>query len=371
MTAGPSSGDPHWGAERRSAARHLIANPLTCAEHDEETFRLIRRHEVDLDRWFTQRLGYRLHVASDTARLWKSGYVPPSRPLRTSAGRPLHQLEYILLILALASTVAGPAVISLRDLIDLIRSAAAEIDLTLSGDATERRALVTALRWMIDHGLAGELHARVESYATDEDADAVLRIRPDRITLLPLPVLAGDDEDLLVRAGRRDSTRQWLRARLVEDPVVYRVDLAEEEWNELRRRLGEEGRFLHEMFGLTIEARAEGVAAIDPDGSLADQPFPTGGTVSHAALLLLSVLQERRTEWWDEDEIQRAVLRLAGEYGRFWAKDLVAAPDRLARRAVDLLVGVRLAERRVDPAGVKLLAAAARFAPSVRQDTLL
>ncbi len=367
---GPLSGDPQAAVERRSAARHLISNPLTCAEHDPDVFRLIRRHEVEVDRWFTQRLGYRLHVASDTARLFKSGYVPSGRPLRTSGGRPLHQLEYSMLILALASTVAGPAVISLRDLIDLIRSAAAEIELTLSGDATERRSVVTALRWMIDHGLAVELHARVDSYATDEDADAVLRVRPDRIALLPLPVLAGDD-DLLARADRRDNTRQWLRARLAEDPVVYRDDLTDDEWTELRRRLGEEGRFLHEMFGLTMEARAEGVASIDPDGTLADQPFPTGGTEGHAALLLLGVMQERRAEWWDEAEVHRAVASLAGEYGRYWAKDLVAAPDRLARRAVDLLVAVRLAARRADPPGVKLLAAAPRFAPSVRQETLL
>lgn len=371
MTSRPVGGDPQAATERLSAARHLIANPLTCAEHDPEMFRLIRRYEVDLDRWFTQRLGYRLHVASDTARLYKSGYVPPGRPLRASTGRPLHHLEYTLLILALASTVAGPSVISLRDLIDLVRSAAAEIDLPLTGDATERRAVVTALRWMMDHGLAVELHARVDSYATDEDADAVLRIRPDRIALLPLPALADAEDDLLARSDRRVNTRQWLRARLVEDPVVYRDELADDEWTELRRRLGEEARFLQDMFGLTVEARAEGVAAIDPDGTLADQPFPTGGTEGHAALLLLGVLQERRSGWWDDTDVKQAVARLAGEYGRYWSKDLVAAPDRLARRAVDLLVSVRLAESRSEPPGVRLLPAAARFAPSVRQDTLL
>lgn len=371
MTAGSTAGDPQAAAERRSAARHLLAEPMTCAEQDPETFRLIRRHEVDLDRWFTQRLGYRLHVASDTARLFKSGYVPSSRPLRTSSGRPLNHLEYTMLILALAATVAGPAVISLRDLVDLIRSAAAEIDLSLSGDASERRAVVTALRWMIDHGLATELHARVDNYATDVDADAVLRFRPDRIALVPLPVLAGTDTDLLARADRRDNTRQWLRARLTEDPVVYRDDLTDDEWTELRRRLGEESRFLHEMFGLALEARAEGVAAIDPDGSLADQRFPAGGTEGHAALLLLGVLQERRSGWWEEAEVDGVVARLASEYGKFWAKDLVSAPERLGRRAVDLLVAVRLAERRSHPPGVRLLAAAARFAPSVRQDTLL
>lgn len=347
-----------------------MARPLTCAEHDPDVFRLIRRHEVELDRWFTQRLGYRLAVTSDTARLYKSGYVPARRPLRTAAGRPLHNLEYVMLILALASTVAGPAVISLRDLIDLIRSGAAEVELVLSGDASERRALVTALRWMIDQGLATELHAHVDAYATDSDADAVLRMRPDRITLLPLAVLAAGDEDLLTRANRRDNTRQWIRARLAEDPVVYRDDLEEGEWAEMRRRLGEDSRFLEEMFGLVLESRAEGVAAIDPSGNLADQPFPAGGTEGHASLLLLPLLQERGGQWWEQAEVEQLVARLATQHARYWAKDLVAAPDRLARRVIDLLERVRLVEARFEPAGVRLLPAAARFLPAVRQDTL-
>jgi uncharacterized protein (TIGR02678 family) len=217
---------------------------------------------VDLDRWFTQRLGYRLHLSADTARLFKAGVVPEHRPLRTRSGRPLHHLEYVLLTLVVASTVAGPTVISLRDLIDLVRSAAAEVDIALASDSTERRALAAALHWMIDHGLATELHSHVEAYASDVTADAVLKMRPDRIALLALPALASSGSgDLLQHAQRRGNTRQWLRARLVEDPVVYREDLTDGEWAELRRRLGEEERFLEEMFGLELEVRAEGVAA--------------------------------------------------------------------------------------------------------------
>jgi uncharacterized protein (TIGR02678 family) len=367
MTEYPQAAD-----ERRVAARHLLSNPLTCLQHDEEIFRLIRRHEVELDRWFTQRLGYRLHVAADTARLFKTGFVPEHRPIRTGTRRPFHHLEYVLLTLALATTVAGPTVISLRDLIDLIRSSAAEVEIPLSFDATERRALVTALRWMIDHGLATELHAQVDAYATDAGADAVLKMRPDRIALLALPAVADSESagDLLRRAERRDNTRQWLRARLVEDPVVYREDLIEAEWTELRRRLGDEERYLSEMFGLVIEGRAEGVAAIDPGGDLADRAFPAGGTEGHAALLLIDALRGAGTEWWPEAEVIKSVTRLADEHARHWAKDLVGAPERLARNAVDLLVEVRLAERRDDPPSVRLLPAAGRFAPVLSQTAL-
>src|SRR5690606_39373472 len=119
-------GDPQAAVERRLAARHLVQHPLSCREHDPDMFRLIRRHEADLDRWFTQRLGYRLHLDADSARLFKTGALPARRPLRAPSGRPLHQGEHVLLCLVLATTVAGPAVISLRHLVDGVRSAAVE-----------------------------------------------------------------------------------------------------------------------------------------------------------------------------------------------------------------------------------------------------
>lgn len=358
------SEDPQVGVALTAAARHLVASPLFCEEHDPDTFRLVRRHEAELDRWFTQRLGWRLHVGSDTARLWKSGYVPERRPLRSSAGRPLTGLELTLLVLVLACTSAGPAVISLGDLVELVRSAAAECDVHLAGDGTERRALVTALRWMIDHGLAAELHDHVDAFVADETADAVLRIRPDRIALLPTAAIAGEDAaDVLARADRRSATRAWLRARLVEDPVVYRTDLDDAEWQELRRRLGEEARLADEMFGLTLEARAEGVAAIDPGGRLSDRAFPTTGTEGHAALLLLEAWRDDSGHWRPLSDVEVVMEGLAAQHRRHWAKDLAAAPDRLARRVMDLLVDVRLAERRASPDEVRLLPAASRYVP--------
>src|SRR5690606_33244341 len=117
------SGDPQAAADRRLAARHLAPHPHTRREDDADTLRLIRRHEADLARWFTQRLGYRLHLDADSARLFKTGALGDNRPLRAKSGRPLHQGEYVLLALVLATTVAGPAVISLRDLVDGVRSA--------------------------------------------------------------------------------------------------------------------------------------------------------------------------------------------------------------------------------------------------------
>lgn len=363
--------DPHSPAERRVAARHLLQHPLTCAEDDPELFASIRRHEDALDRWFTQRLGYRLQVSLDTARLAKSGRVPTDRPLLTATGRPFHQLEYVLLALTLASTVAGPAVVSLRDLVDQVRSAAVDAEIVLGDDASQRRAQVAVLRWMVDHGLATELHNRVDAYSDDAEADAVLRMRPERIAALPLPALvdAADGDELVARAERRPARRTWLRTLLVEDPVVYRHDLNDEEWDELRRRQAEEASVLEEGLGLVVEARAEGVAAIDPTGTMSGLRFPATGTVGHAALLLIGELCTRGDlapdgGWVTWDDLTATVAALAAPHAKRWRAALVDDPDALLRAALDLMVPLRLAEVEDDQQGrrsVRLLPAAARF----------
>lgn len=370
--------DPHAASERRRAARHLLQRPLMCKEHDPDTFALVRRHEETLDRWFTQRLGYRLQVSNDTARLAKTGSLTSARPLRTSSGRPFHPREHVLLALTLAATVAGPAVISLRDLVDLVRSAAADAAVTLTDDGTTRRAQVAVLRWMIDHGLAAELHDQVDAYKDDAEADAVLQMRPDRIALLPLPAMVdvADGDELVARADRRPARRTWLRVRLVEEPVLYRHDLTAEEWDELRRRQADEARIVEEMFGLQIEARAEGVAAIDSDGDLSDVRFPGSGTVHHAALLLIGAMcqagQIRPSTgddpspdgWTAWDALATTMGALAEPHARRWKADLVERPDQLLREVIDLLVSLRLAETGLDDgdrAVARLLPAAARF----------
>jgi uncharacterized protein (TIGR02678 family) len=360
------AGDPQAAQERLECARHLMMKPFTCAEQFPEVFRLIRRHHRDLDQWFTQRLGYRLHLDADTARLFKSGIVPEGRSLRTKTGRALHRRELQLLALVLASTAAGPLVVSLRDLIGDVRSAATEAGVPLVSDASERRAIVAVLRWMVDQGLATELHEQVDRYVDDADADAVLRMRPDRIALVPLTGLLGETSavDLLMRADRRDSFRQWVRCHLAEDPVVYRADLTETEWTELRRRLGEESRMLDEMFGLTLEVRAEGVAAIDASGSLSDIRFPSGGTVGHCALLLIEKLPIVSTR----GEVEVMVAELAIKHRTHWAKDSTAAPERLTREVLSLLVAHRLVQVERLEGGlekIRRMPVAHRFAPKI------
>ena len=188
-------------------------------------------------------------MGADTARLFKSTVVARRRPLRTATAtpRPFSQREYTMLALALAAVAAGPDVISLRDLIEEIRDAAAEAGVALSEERSDRRALVTALRWMIACGAAAEVHDRIDTYASDGTADAVLRVRPDRVAMLALPLLARAEtpEQVLDRSDQRlGSPRAWMRSMLLEEPVVYRGDLDDGEWTELRRRLGRGGQVL-------------------------------------------------------------------------------------------------------------------------------
>ena len=253
--------------ELQACARHLVQRPLTCKEHDPELFRQIRRNESELDRWLTQRLGYRLHVNADTARLFKDGFVAERRLLWTASGRSFHPLEYTLLALVLGSTVAGPAVISLRDLVERVRSAAVEADITLEDSPMMRRGLVCVLQWMIGLGLASELYQRVDAYAADETADAVLKIRPERIDVAAFRSRGGGEPAGpagACRAAGRDPAVDALPAGRGSGPVSRRLERCRMVGAAPPPRGGDGSA--REMFGLALEARAEGIAAIDPSG---------------------------------------------------------------------------------------------------------
>ncbi|MGH3776116.1 MAG: TIGR02678 family protein [Pseudonocardiaceae bacterium] len=356
--------DPQRAGELTGSARALLTRPWRTAEADRPLFLLIRRHAEQLDRWFTQRLGYRLIVGTDTARLVKSGHIPPDRPLRTHTDRPFTAREYVLLALVLAATAAGPDRISLRDLVLQVRSAAADAGIALDGATSERRALVTALRWLVGHGVVRELDRSVTGYETDAEADALLEVRNDRMALLPTSALVGAQsaEELLDRAAGERTGRAALRRRLVEDPVLHADDVAPEDWAELRRRFGEESRYCEEMFGLVVEARAEGVAAIDVDGGCTDIAFPAGGTTAHAALLLLDALTTRHRDGADNAMLDCELGELLARYGRYWRKDV--APEDLRDEAVALLAAMAVVT--VEPDGrVRPRPVAARFAPDV------
>ena len=243
-----------------TATRALLARPWRTAESDPELVALVRRHADALDAWFTQELNYRLVVTADTARLVKTGHVPADRPLRTVSATPrgFTSAEYTALALVLAATTSGPDRTSLRDLVNAVHSAAAEAGVVVDTDTASRRALVTALRWLIAQGMLRELDRGVASYEHDADADALLEVRQDRMALLPTGAVVGAEtpDELVVRARERGSAASAARRRLVEDPVLLAGDVEPARFAELRRRAADEARRIEARTGLVLEARA-------------------------------------------------------------------------------------------------------------------
>ena len=355
MTAAP---------ELREAARYLIRHPLVIAENNPEMFTLIRRHAQELDQRFSRQFGYRLRVKSNAARLYKTTVVS-RRPFitETSNKRPFKPREYVMLALALAALVAGQRVISLKDLLNRMRSAAVEAEVRQIDDSlTDRRAVVTALRWLIKHGVVEEVHMNVERYAGDPLADAILEIHHERANLLPLPALSSSETvgQLLDRSDQRERAR--VRSYLLEEPVVYREDLTETEWRNYRNYRSEMEEIFGEMFGMHIENRSEGMAAIDPDGQLTDVQFPRGGTEPQVALLLITHLAKTGRSEFTRGEIVNTVTGLAGENRKYWSAR-TEDPEHLADLVIDLLAGHRLAETHGDT--VCLRPAAWRYAVEV------
>ena len=355
--------NPQHSGERTIAARALLVGPWRALEHDPGLFLLIRRHAETLDRWFTQRLGYRLVVQADTARLVKSGHLPAGRPLRTHTDRGFTGREYVTLALVLAATASGPDRISLRDLVLQVRTAAADAGITLETGPAERRVLATALRWLTLHGVVRELDRTVAGFESDGE-DALLEIRNDRLAMLPTPALVGAEsaQELLERAGGDSGGRAAVRRRLVEDPVLYQDDIDPDDWAELRRRFGEEAQYLEEMFGLLLEARAEGAAAVDIDGGCSDVRFPRAGSTGHAALLLLDVLCTRHRDGAEMADVDDELEVLLDRYGRYWRKEATEEPVAFRDETINLLLALNLVT--VSGTGrVTPRPAAARFLP--------
>ena len=374
-------------AERRAAVRLLLREPLVTATSHPDEFPLIRRHADDLVRQFGQLLGYRLNVEPGFARLHKAGLGRRAgRRLERGSGAPFTPRTYAYLALALAALVTAPEQLLLSEVVARTRSAAAEagIDLGEPNRASERRALVAALKQLMAWQVLAEDEGSVDSYAGDSEADALLTIdREIARRLVSGPVSqALTPDDLIDRAAATGlaGPRHRLRRLLVETPVLYLDDLTEEERDWLRRSQRREQRILEDFAGLDAEIRAEGVALIDPDRELSDVNFPGTGTVAWAALLLIGELARRLAPdsaasgiAVPDGLIEDLLDQLIEEHRTAWAREFTEAPD-LLRAAVTGLLGQMHLLRPAAASGAPavapaaewiLTAAAARYAPEV------
>ncbi|HEX9288739.1 MAG TPA: DUF2398 family protein, partial [Anaeromyxobacteraceae bacterium] len=181
------------------------------------------------------------------------------------------------------------------------------------------------------------------------------------------PEAMTEEEAAQTDEGERARARHTVFRRLLDDPVVYLDELAPRacEWLEGGRAFVYER--LERDVGLVVERRLEGLAAVDPEGELADTLFPDGSsTVKHAALLLCEWLAEeaRSSAVANADVIER-VAALREDYGAKWSKEYEdgdAGTARLAGDALAVLAAFGLAASR--DRGWTALPAAARFAPA-------
>lgn len=369
--------------ERQDAMRHLLRHPLIT--HDgphAEAFRLVRRHRDEIGRDFRQLLGYRLVVEATFARLYKAGLgAGRARPLRRASGAPFSPRAYAYLALCCSVLVTGRQQLLLSALIEQVRGAATEAGIDLGNDnQSDRRAFVAALRQLVAWGVLVEDDGSVGAFADDADAEALLFVRRDLVRhLLAVPLREVEHPDELVHLAAEPATgagaRHRVRRLLVEEPAVLADDIDDESWAWLRQSQRREARTLSELFGLELEIRAEGVAAIDPRDELTDEAFPRGGTLGHAALLAVSELARGlRPPATPRDEVtstvavpdgmlDEVVAEVHERHRRRWKQDYLDHPERLPRDVEDLLVAMGLL-RRADGA-LHLAAVANRYAPEV------
>ena len=375
---------PQDATEQREALRHLLANPLlTDGGRHAEALRLVRRHRDGLARDVRQWLGYRLVVESGFARLYKAGLGPGrARPLRRKSGAPFSPRTYAYLALTCSVLLTSRQQILLSALADQVRLAAVEAGIELGFDNhADRRAFVAALRQLVAWGVLAEDDGTVGGFSDDGGAEALLTVRRDVVRhLLAVPLREVEDAAQLVGLAAEPSpgggVRHRVRRLFVEEPAVLADDLDEEQWAWLRQSQRREARALADLTGLELEIRAEGVAALDPDDELTDEPFPRAGTVGHAALLAVSELARRlRPAAVPRDDVicsvpvpagmlDEVVAALHERHGSRWKQEYLDQPGRLARDVEDLLVAAGLL-RRAGPGELHVTAVANRYAPEV------
>ncbi|MDQ0797777.1 TIGR02678 family protein [Streptomyces sp. B1I3] len=367
----PSTHDVALAAERRTAARLLLAHPLVASDGPHaDLFPLIRRHADWLGKRFQQVLGYRLLVDSSYARLFKAGLGAGSgHRLERSTGTPFTPPTYACLALALSVLVTAPEQMLLSHLVADIRAASADagIELEGTGRAAGKRTLVAALRQLVDWGVLIETEGQVAALAQETGGEALITIDRElaRVVVAGPLSQARNGADLVRRAADPGfgGPRTYVRRMLVETPVVHLDELTDAERDWLRTRQRREAQAFSELLGLEMEIRAEGVVLVDPEEELTDLHLPGTGTVAQAALLLAERLVERLRPQEpghpatggtliigvavSDGLVDEVLAELITEYGQRsnWQRGYLEDLPSLREAVLDLLVRMRLMAR--------------------------
>lgn len=382
--------DPSELEEFQRAARLLLAHPLVTERWPRPgALTTVRRWGPALRAEFERVLRYHLDIGPACARLTRRSAAPsPHRGARTRTGRPFSPWAYAHLCLVLAAIESLGAQTTVSQLADtVLRLTAGDdavpVDLTLYA---QRRAFVDAVSWLEERGVLVLRDGSSDQWLAggERGGDALYDIDPDaasRLMVASPSVLREVEavEDFLVEryppgeAGEQARLRHRVARLVVEQPVVYRAELDEDERAWLGNRRGQLVADLERLTGCVVESRAEGLALIDADVEpLSGDAFPNRGAVAHGALLLAEHLVAAAVAEPDlptvgrlvtDAELGRAWARVVDGYGARFTTEYRDDPDRLRREAVDLLGRLDLVVA-VD-GGLVVRPALARFRPDI------
>ena len=381
--------DDRLAAEREQAARALLMSPLLTDERDRESLTLVRRHGDSLSERFRHLLGYRLAIRGEHARLYKRPRTAyRDRPARIRPGSaqpgpedtwaPFTRRHYVLLALALATLEAhqGRSQALIGGLAGEVASLGLELGLRVDFERRdERKAFAEALELLCRLGVLRQRDGSREAFVARDEAreEALFDIEHARLGDLKATPLALTDveqvEELLAEDypatedGERARRRHRIARTLVEEPVLYVHDLAQDEQDSYRSQRHRLEPELEALTGLQAERRAEGSALVDGSRRLSDVRFPTRSTESLLALLacerLRALAYETGRNPLPRTDVEAMFASLRERLG-------LEAGAELDRAALALLQAQGLIAPE-DPAQVRVLPAAARFArPTVR-----
>ncbi|NYH77247.1 uncharacterized protein (TIGR02678 family) [Actinopolyspora biskrensis] len=376
--------------ELRRAARTLLRRPLVRASGpDTEAFILIRRHVDTLREWFDRNTGWRLIVEADLARLVKQAATTddPTYPARETRSKPpFTRRRYVLTCLALAMLDRAETQVTLGRLAEQVVLGASDPDLVATGmtftldSRDERSDLVAVVRLLLDLGVLSQIAGDEEAFVKDTGdvlydvhrhvlagllatprgpstvaAEGIQTFR-DRITALTTEMPAVTDE------LRNQRIRHHLTRRLLDEPVLYYVDLDDAQRTYLSGQRTAITNRITELTGLVAEIRAEGIAMVDPLDDLTDVRMPETGTDGHATLLLAEYLARSTQEAVPLEELHRHIREQADAHRSYWRRDTAepGAEVELTTSALDRLEALRLISRDLD--SVTPLPALARYA---------
>jgi uncharacterized protein (TIGR02678 family) len=285
-------------ADYQRALRLVLRHSLiTSSWPDEKALLRVRRFSAPLRQDLADAFGYRLELHGSTARLVRArDELDATQPAISRTGRPFDRQRYAYLALCLAVLGRAGIQIALSELAEAVAADANRIGgLGLDPDhGTDRRAFVDAVGWLEQRGALRVADGSSTAWASDPGAgealydvarDVVFALfRPNRVLqhidsvagLLDRPAASSD-------AAARRAAAQAARRAVVERPIVYYADVADDIANHLR------GAALavdvQRLTGLRLERRAEGVLLVDTV-NLSVERFPGSGSVAQAAVLL-------------------------------------------------------------------------------------